>query len=241
MWRRRDKLIAGQEPGLADLLTTLELTTMYEHYFSPEELKQLPMLAPDSAPAAEWQAVAAEARALMERGTRTDSAAAQAVALRWMRLLVRDTNGDPRLFARLNQMHQRAPAMHGPSGVTPELMEFVIAAFNERRMALYARHLSADEIDFMRAHIGERNHEWPALIAELYTAMENGTAPDHPAARQLALRWLDLFQSYAGTDPATHAKFRRAHELEPALMDGTWISPRLLGFLTSAFAQLRPR
>jgi len=37
----QDQLTRGEEPALADWLTTLEMMTMYDKYFSADELKHL--------------------------------------------------------------------------------------------------------------------------------------------------------------------------------------------------------
>ena len=49
------QLSQGGEPELTDWLTTLEMMTMYDNYFSAEELKQLPFYRADPEREAEWQ------------------------------------------------------------------------------------------------------------------------------------------------------------------------------------------
>jgi hypothetical protein len=49
---------------------------------------------------------------------------------------------------------------------------------------------------------------------------------------------MDLFRSFAGDDPATHAKIREALQKEPALMKGSWADERLLGFVRDAVRRL---
>ena len=61
-----------------------------------------------------------------------------------------------------------------------------------------------------------------------------GVTPDSPQARELARRWMDLFRSYAGDDPATHAKIRHAMQNEPELTKGSWANEALLGFMREA-------
>ena len=90
----------------------------------------------------------------------------------------------------------------------------------------------------MRANYGRRAGEWPQLMADVRQAVETGTAPDSPEGIELARRWLDLFRSYAGNDPATHAKFRHAMVNEPDLAAGTWVSEELLAFMRQAMAAL---
>ncbi|MDI9701408.1 MerR family transcriptional regulator, partial [Burkholderia cenocepacia] len=62
------QLTAGTEPELADWLTTLELMTVYDKYFSEEELARLPMYQKSQAGDAEWIALVADVRALHDAG-----------------------------------------------------------------------------------------------------------------------------------------------------------------------------
>lgn len=96
------------------------------------------------------------------------------------------------------------------------------------------QYLSPDEIRFMRENYGKHAMEWPQLMAEVRDAIEAGAAPDSPEALALARRWLDLFRSYAGDDPATQLKFREALQREPALTKGAWVDETLLAFIREA-------
>ncbi|MGS0892090.1 MerR family transcriptional regulator [Burkholderia stagnalis] len=234
------QLAAGTEPELADWLTTLELMTVYDKYFSEEELARLPMYRKSQTGDAEWIALVGEVRALHDAGVPPEDARVRTLADRWMALLVRDTNNDPRLLAKLNLMHEREPSMQAQVGITTALRDYVLQAAAETKMRIFERYLAPDEIRFMRAHYGERAMEWPRLMGDVRDAVEAGATPDSPAARALARRWLDLFRSYAGDDPATHAKFRHAMMHEPALTRDAWVDDTLLGFMRAAMARLAP-
>lgn len=62
-------LLDGAEPELADWLTTLEMMTMYDKYFSAEELARMPMYRKSQVPDPEWAELTQEVGALMENGT----------------------------------------------------------------------------------------------------------------------------------------------------------------------------
>jgi hypothetical protein len=49
---------------------------------------------------------------------------------------------------------------------------------------------------------------------------------------------MDLFRSFAGGDPKTHAKIRHALQTEPELSKGSWANETLLG-LREAMAGLQ--
>ncbi|WP_063549518.1 MerR family transcriptional regulator [Burkholderia territorii] len=234
------QLAAGTEPELADWLTTLELMTVYDKYFSEEELARLPMYRKSQTGDAEWIALVAEVRALHDAGVPPEDERVRALAGRWMALLVRDTNNDARMLAKLNLMHEREPAMQSKLGISTALRDYVLRASAETKMRIFEKYLAPDEIRFMRAHYGERAMEWPQLMADVRDAIDAGATPDSPEGRALAQRWLDLFRSYAGNDPATHAKFRHALMTEPALTKDSWVDDTLLGFIRDAMAQLAP-
>ncbi|KWC58040.1 MerR family transcriptional regulator [Burkholderia ubonensis] len=239
--RLHAQLAEGTEPELADWLTTLELMTVYDKYFSEEELARMPMYRKSQTGDAEWIALVADVRALYDAGVPPEDERVRALADRWMTLLVRDTNNDPRLLAKLNLMHEREPSLQAQIGISTALRDYVLRAVAETKMRIFEKYLAPDEIRFMRAHYGERAMEWPQLMADVRDAIDAGARPDSPEARALARRWLDLFRGYAGDDPATHAKFRRAMMSEPALTKDAWADETLLGFMRQAMAQLNPQ
>ncbi|KVA74036.1 MerR family transcriptional regulator [Burkholderia ubonensis] len=239
--RLHAQLAEGTEPELADWLTTLELMTVYDKYFSEEELARMPMYLKSQTGDAEWIALVADVRALYDAGVPPEDERVRALADRWMTLLVRDTNNDPRLLAKLNLMHEREPSLQAQIGISTALRDYVLRAVAETKMRIFEKYLAPDEIRFMRAHYGERAMEWPQLMADVRDAIDAGARPDSPEAHALARRWLDLFRGYAGDDPATHAKFRRAMMNEPALTKDAWADETLLGFMRQAMAQLNPQ
>ncbi|CAG9207569.1 hypothetical protein PSAB6_260001 [Paraburkholderia sabiae] len=81
--------------------------------------------------------------------------------------------------------------------------------------------------------------EWPQLMADVRDAIDEGATPDSPRSRELALRWMDLFRSFAGDDPKTHAKIRHALQTEPELSKGSWANETLLGFMREAVGRLQ--
>ncbi|PCE23260.1 MerR family transcriptional regulator [Paraburkholderia acidicola] len=231
-------LMDGKEPELADWLNTLELMTMFDRYFSQEELDRLPMYRKTQTQSPEWTELVGQVRALMDAGVPPADERPRALADRWMTLLAHDTNNDPRMLAKLNYMHDNEPAMQASIGISPALRDYVVRAFGESKMAVYERYLSPEEFSFLRANYGKRAMEWPQLMADVRDAIDAGATPDSLQARELALRWMDLFRSYAGDDPATHAKFRQALQDEPELTKGSWADEALLGFMREAMRRL---
>jgi len=237
--RLQGQLARGEEPELAEWLTTLEWMTMYDKYLSQDEQERVERLDADAQRTAKWTALVQKVRSAMDHKVPARSAEAQALAARWMALLAEDTEVDQVLSAKLHRMHVSEPAMQERTGISLEMVAYVMAAANERKLAIYAKYLSPEELDYLRANFGKRANEWPGLIGEVRAQMEQGTPPDAPAMRQLALRWIDLFQSYAGTNPQTHVKMRQAMEREPALLSGPWGGPDMIAYMREAMALLQ--
>ncbi len=232
--RLHRRLAEDGDPASTDWLTTLETITMYDPYFTADELARLPFAQLDPRHEAEWKARVAEAHALLADGVEAGSEAARQLARRWMRALERDTAGDPGFVARLNAMHEQEPALARQTGITPEIRAFITRAFAEGKLAIYRRYLDDTEYAHLRAHYFDRLEEWPPLIARFRQALDEGVPATDPRARTLALAWLELFRAYAGDRPETQAKFRLAMEREPELLEGTWLTPDLLDYLRAA-------
>ncbi len=235
------QLQRGEEPELADWLTTLEMMTMYDKYFSKEEQKRFPLLrTADNSTAEEWAELVKSVREAMQMKIPPQSPGAQALAKRWMTMLERDTHGDPRLIAKLNVMHFNEPAMQAQTGITTEVVDYIRQAFAETKFAIYEKYLSPEEFSFLRENYLKRTHEFPELIAQVRQHLEDGTPPDDPRMRELARLWLEIFRSYAGDNPETQAKIREANAKEPELLIGSWIDQRLLGYVIQALSYLKP-
>jgi DNA-binding transcriptional MerR regulator len=236
----RGALADGTEPDLADWLTTLESMSMYDRYFTQDELARLPYVGNDAARRAEWKALASMVRDMLARGVTPAMAEAQIAARRWIGMLEEDTGGDPRLVAKLNRMFAEQPAFREETGIEPAMVEFVYAALAEQRLALYAKYLTPAELAHMREHYPREARGWPELIAQVRACMDDGTPPADPRATVLAARWLAMFRAFAGDDPATQARIREAHEKEPELLHGTWVDAALLAYLREAMAAMAP-
>jgi DNA-binding transcriptional MerR regulator len=233
------QLADGQEPDLADWLITLEHMTMYDKYFLQEELTQLPIYTQADDVEPEWQALVAQVLALMDAGTDPGDPQAQVLATQWMAMVRRDTGNNPILFAKLNAMHEHEPSVQERTGISPQMMTFILAASKAHQLSIYRNYLDDDEFAFMRANFGKRDAEWPPLVAQVRTAMDEGHAPDSPQARALALAWFDLFRSFAGDKPATQQKIRQALQNEPALQQSGMVDERMRAFISAAMQALR--
>lgn len=229
----RAQLARGETPAIATWLTTLEHMTMYEKYFTKEELARLP-LAHNPDAAADWDALVAQVAALMQDGLDVGAPAVRQAALRWMALLERDTAGDPALLMRLDTMHTQEPSVQQHTGISPAMWAFVMRAIGEIKLEAYARHLNAEELACMRRHQQGRAAEWRPLVMAVQAQMAADPSPATPAAAALAARWYALFQDMVGPDPASVPRFRQAVESEPLLRQGRAMSDEMVVWLRAA-------
>ncbi|RAO77684.1 MerR family transcriptional regulator [Dyella jiangningensis] len=232
--RLRAQLDTGQAPDLADWLETLQTMSLYEKYFSPEELKTLPLHTdPDVLP--QWSALVTAVQSAMDRGATVDDADVHLLALRWMAMLERGTGNNPAFLLRLHAINEQEPQMRELSRISKALERFVEQAVISARLAIFARYLDEDEMQRVRANYGHQMYDWPALIVELRKVMAENRPADDPHVQVLAQRWMTLFRAYAGDDPSTHERIREAYAKEPDLRRGSAVDETLIAYLREAW------
>lgn len=233
----RDTLAAGRPLDPSKWIDAMELMSMYENHFSPEELKRLPLYHNPDAPS-EWSALVTSIQAAIDRGAKPGDADVDVLAFRWMQMIDRDTGGNPDFLMRLHAMNQGDPEARLHTGITMELGRFAEHAIIAARLAIFERYLRPDEMVRMRENYGHDMYEWPPLIAALRKAMDAGTLPDDPHVRNLVKKWMMLFTAYAGTDPATHARIREAYAKEPDLRSGSAVDEKLFAYVRASLEGL---
>lgn len=234
------QMAGGTEPELADWLATLELMNLYDKYFTKDELHRLPFWQQDARRNSGWAALVARIQELMRQGVPPADAEPRQLAERWMQMLERDTASNPEFARRITVMMEMEPAAQLHTGITPQLKQYVVEAFGEHKLALYADYLDADELRRMRDGAGKHGAQWMALIAAVHRQLEAGADPAAPASQALAREWMTLFRLRTGDDPATLEKIRHAHAREPRLLTGTWVTPAMLDFIRASCATLPP-
>jgi DNA-binding transcriptional MerR regulator len=230
--RLRGELAAGGQPELSTWLHSLEQMSMYEKYFTQDELARLPMYH-DEAVKAQFKGLVEEAQELIRTRVAPDSDAAKAFGRRWLEAFGRGTGGDADLAARMNLMATREK---GSAGMPSEIMEYVIATIGALKTDIWAKYLAPDVIARMRGHHASRGHEWPVLIGRVREQMRLDPDATQPASRELASQWMALFHDMVGTDPEAVAGFRRATEEHPMLRKGSGISDEALAWLRKGLA-----
>lgn len=126
-----DLLASGSSLSEKDLLQTMEMMTMMEKHFSPEQLKALKKreeaLGPEAIQAAqeEWPRLIASVREEMEKGTDPRSEVVLALAKRWTALIQAFSGGDSKIETSLADMYQSEPEVAAQQGLDPALFRYI--------------------------------------------------------------------------------------------------------------------
>jgi methyltransferase (TIGR00027 family) len=239
LFRLREQLMRGEETGVGDWLTVLELMTLYEEHFSREELERLRANRAAGNLGPEWRLLIQAVQDAMDRGIRPEAPEVQDLARRWMRL-VRDTTGnDASLAMKLRSVHQlrRPPSFHGD--ITPDMLSYMAESFAGVREAVFSKYLSSGELQTVRDRQTAHRSQWPALISEVRREMERGSGPGDPEVQALARRWGALIrESYSGGDPEFQEKVRLAFRSEPDLLLSVGLDSSLIAFIQEAMMQI---
>lgn len=229
--RLRHALDEQRAPTPDEWLTTMERMTMYEKYFTPEELQDLEQRRQNKS-AEEWPSLIATVRGLMEAGTPPAAPEAQSCARHWM-ALAQQLMGDS-LIPKMHAMYKQEASIQAQTGIDLPMLQYVGQAAAQFRLTIYAKYLDEADMVRMRQHYGGDAAAWPPLIATVRALMQDGTPTTDPAARAAAERWQALASKFLGTDPATRAKARLAMENEPELLNGTGMDLAMLDYLRAA-------
>lgn len=236
--RLRTRLAAGEDTDLSIWLTTLEQMTMYEKYFSKEELARLPLYQ-DRAAQAEWRELVAHAQAMMTKGVTPGSQEANAFAVRWLERLERDTGGNPAFVLQLTAMTSQDREVQQQTGMSPELQAYMRTVLAELRFTAYARYLPAATLERMRRHEASHADEWIVLTTRIRACITVDPEARSTYAGQLARHWFGLFTDMVGDDPEVVEQFRVATRSEPLLRLGTGIGDDVIVFLRKAMENLQ--
>jgi MerR family transcriptional regulator, thiopeptide resistance regulator len=112
-------LDAADEVSPDTFLETIEVMTMIEKYYTPEQLEQLKQRKETVGDAriqevqAEWPKLFADVQAAMDAGTDAADPKAKALAERWLSLVMEFTGGDPGIFNSLRNIYRNEDNVGG--------------------------------------------------------------------------------------------------------------------------------
>lgn len=222
----------------ADWFSVLEMMTMFDKYFTPQELEQLPLYTAHTLKNQEWQQRIAAVNELMQQGVTPQSIEAQQLSHEWMTALEKDTGGNPDFFARLNKIHLTDNALAYSTGISEQMIQFVGEGFSEYQLSFFKPHLSDEQFQFVRQHYFSAGQVWPELIAGLHNALKAHKSPGSPEVQALASTWLGMFNQFTGGDPDIQEKIRTIYREEPRISEGTWMTAEIGQYLFSAISIL---
>jgi DNA-binding transcriptional MerR regulator len=134
-----DALGSDAGPSSRQLIETIEVMTMHEQYYTPEQLEQLAArreaLGEEGMRKAQddWAQLIAEVEAERERGTDPADPKVQALVDRWQALIQAFTGGDAGITASLKRMYGEQGAEQASRGaMSAELQEYVGRAMGAR-------------------------------------------------------------------------------------------------------------
>ncbi|MDR0212460.1 MAG: SAM-dependent methyltransferase [Comamonas sp.] len=234
-----DRIAVGSETSATDWLSTLELMNMYQKHLNDDELDVLLASRPDTVAPRDpsWVELIDEVHRAVQQALPAESDAAQALAWRWIRLVIRMTRNDPALATKLMMMQLGEPRVQQIVGITVEMLEWVDEAFTHARCALFAKYLSPAQTDDVRRRqfATAKSRAWPALVVELRGQMDAGVDAGAAPVQAIVKRWQQLFRdSFCGDDAVLEARVRDAMMREPDLQLGVGLDDALLAYLHKA-------
>ena len=125
----------GEEMEEEELLRTMEVMTLIEQHFTPEQLEALSVreksLGKEAIREAQgkWPLLISRVREEMRKGTDPAAPEVQALARRWRALIQAFSGGDQGIEASVGKMFQTQPEMAASQGLDQEVFEYIGRAF----------------------------------------------------------------------------------------------------------------
>lgn len=212
---------------------------MYQKHLSDDELDTLLASGQDTIAPTDpsWVELIAEVRRATDQALPPDSSDAQALAWRWIRLVVLMTRNDPTLAVKLMEMQIGEPRAQHIVGITPDMLAWIDKAFIHARCAVFAKYLSPSQADELRRRqfIEANRRAWPALVMKLRAHMEADADVASDEVQATIERWEQLFRdSFCGDDAVFEARVRDAIVREPDLKLGVGLDDALFAYLQKA-------
>ena len=228
------------ETQSTDWLDVLEMMTIYARHLTKEEISA--MQKPDQKAAhqrtMQWKKLVGEVEAAMHQAIAPNSPYAQALAWRWVRLVIAMTDNNAALAGKLKSLQEHEARAQEILGIHTAMFQWMGLAIAHARLALFAKHLSASQLaEVRRRQLATSAHmdAWPSLAAQVRAQLAAGVSCEAEPMQLLARRWNQLFQeSYCGKDTALEASVRQAFEAEPDLSLGVGVDQALMDYIHAA-------
>ncbi len=129
---------AGEVPAEA-FTQTIEVMSMVEKYYTPEQLAYLKERAAKLGEQhireveAEWPRLIAQVRAEMGKGTDPADERVQQLVRRWQELVLEFTGGNPEIEGTVSRMYQQEEGLRQQTGIDRKLFEYVGKAMEVKK------------------------------------------------------------------------------------------------------------
>lgn len=133
------RLRSAETVSVEDFLQTMEAITMFEKYYTPEQMREIEergrALGPERIREveAEWPRLIAEVRAEMDKGTDPASETVQALARRWKGLVAEFTGGNPGIERSVARLYREEPGAQARMGLDPQIFDYVNRAMAAKK------------------------------------------------------------------------------------------------------------
>ncbi len=228
-------VMAGAEPDMVGWLEALALMNTYGKYFSAAELKHI--FVNWTLIEADWRDLVPQVQHAMRRRLAPDDPQVQALAYRWMALMLHWMGGDLDLLERWGHMFRTETGAQGRWHAPPgKMIEFMEAAI-KLRLELLDQYLARDELRAL-GHVPHAH--WAQLQTLVQELLAAGTPAQHPHAAAAARRWDALLEQLTGGSAALRARLGAASACEPLLQAGLPLSAPVRAYLQAALACSAP-
>jgi len=124
-------LETGATPSVQELLKTIEVTTMFDKYFTKAQLEEIKTrretLGDEQLKKyqSDWADLMAQVRKHTKAATDPSSREVQALAEKWNTLVKAFSGGNAHIEVKLGEMYRKEPTMREHAGMDPELYGYV--------------------------------------------------------------------------------------------------------------------
>jgi MerR family transcriptional regulator, thiopeptide resistance regulator len=129
------RLRRRRPPTLDEIVNTIEVVTLTDKYFTPEQQDWIKRRAEEVGPErikrveeVEWPTLIAEVRAEMDKGTPPSAPHVKALAARWTALVEEFTKGNLGIARAVATVYKEEPAMRRKTGIDAAMMEYISRA-----------------------------------------------------------------------------------------------------------------
>ena len=125
-----ERLKRAERVSVDQLTQLMEMMTVFDKYYTPEQLENLKKRGEEKIRQAEteWPQLIARLQEEMAKGADPASETVQKLAKRWQELIQEFTGGDTGIESSLRNMYGQEPQLREQTGMDPSLMQFVAKA-----------------------------------------------------------------------------------------------------------------